>query len=105
MSKLPTIAEVLSQPIVEELSGAFDPFEACQRLSSMPHLLFLDSAANDDALGRFSFVTADPVFWLITRGNQMSFWSSNTDCGSLGIDFGNPLDLLETFLTHRLDKI
>jgi para-aminobenzoate synthetase component 1 len=42
------------------LSPAPDPFGTCVRLSGLPYLLFLDSSAKG-ALGRYSFVTADPV--------------------------------------------
>lgn len=38
-------------------------WDACLRLSDLPHLLFLDSAL-PSSLGRYSFVTADPVVWL-----------------------------------------
>ena len=37
-----------------------DPFETCVRCSALPYLLFLDSSAHG-ILGRYSFLTADPV--------------------------------------------
>jgi para-aminobenzoate synthetase component 1 len=47
-------------PLVVELGPAPAPEEAWQRLLGLPWLLWLDSAADRDHLGRFSFLTADP---------------------------------------------
>jgi para-aminobenzoate synthetase component 1 len=55
-------------PHIEELVPATDPVQACERLAGWPHRLFLDSAARDGHLGRYSYVTADPVA-LIRSGN------------------------------------
>jgi para-aminobenzoate synthetase component 1 len=55
-------------PLVEELTPAPDPWEAARRLAHLPHLLFLDSAAQHPQLGRYSFVTADPFDRLWARG-------------------------------------
>jgi para-aminobenzoate synthetase component 1 len=46
--------------IVQQLTPAPDPFGTCVRFSGLPHLLFLDSSAQG-ALGRYSFLAADPV--------------------------------------------
>jgi para-aminobenzoate synthetase component 1 len=46
--------------IAVPLAPAPDPFGTCVRLSRLPYLLFLDSSAQG-ALGRYSFLTADPV--------------------------------------------
>jgi para-aminobenzoate synthetase component I len=53
---------------VEELTPFLDPWEAARRLASLPRLLLLESAASHPALGRYSFVTADPFHWLQARG-------------------------------------
>jgi para-aminobenzoate synthetase component I len=42
------------------LTPAPDPFCTCIRFSTLPYLLFLDSSAQG-LLGRYSFLTADPV--------------------------------------------
>ncbi len=42
------------------LQPAPDPFGTCVRFSGLPYLLFLDSSAQG-SLGRYSFLTADPV--------------------------------------------
>ena len=53
-----------ARPLAEELTPRPDPWEACLRLSALPHLLFLDSGGEHPGLGRYSFVTADPFKWL-----------------------------------------
>jgi para-aminobenzoate synthetase component I len=57
-------------PLVEELTPAPDPWGAARRLAHLPHLLFLDSAAPHPQLGRYSFVTADPIDRLWARGRE-----------------------------------
>jgi para-aminobenzoate synthetase component 1 len=48
-------------PLVEELEPAPNPIECCERLEGLPYRLFLDSAARTTRLGRYSFLTADPI--------------------------------------------
>jgi para-aminobenzoate synthetase component I len=54
-------------PLVEALEGLDGPAETCARFLDLPHALLLDSAAGhssagpDRQLGRYSFLTADPV--------------------------------------------
>ena len=50
--------------LVEELSPPPAVEEAFRRLASRRHCLFLDSARRDAALGRYSFLTAEPFAWL-----------------------------------------
>ena len=38
-----------------------DPVRCCERLAGLPYRLFLDSARRAPRLGRYSFLTADPV--------------------------------------------
>jgi len=59
-------------PLVEELTPAPEPWAVARRLSHLPHLLFLDSADRHPARGRYSFVTADPIDWVVdsTRDPQ-----------------------------------
>ncbi|MGH7607077.1 MAG: chorismate-binding protein, partial [Gemmatimonadales bacterium] len=46
--------------LVEPLRPAPEPLAACARFTGLPHLVFLDSSARGP-LGRYSFLTADPV--------------------------------------------
>jgi para-aminobenzoate synthetase component 1 len=56
-------------PLVEELVPAPDPVRCCEQLEGLPYRLFLDSAAAGARLGRHSFVMADPVAVVRTRGD------------------------------------
>ncbi len=55
------------ESLFEELTPAPEPWEACLRLSSLPHLLFLDSSGDHPELGRYSFITAQPFDWMTAR--------------------------------------
>ena len=54
--------------IVEELTPAPDPLECCERLARRPYRLLLDSAARGSALGRYSFLAADPAVVVRSKG-------------------------------------
>src|SRR5438067_1502405 len=58
-------ATLMTLPLVEELVPAPDPWDVARRLAHLPHLLFLDSAEFNADIGRYSYVTADPVDILI----------------------------------------
>jgi para-aminobenzoate synthetase component I len=53
-----------SLPYVEPLPDIVTAVDAFRRLAALPRVLFLDSAARDDRLGRYSFVAADPFEWI-----------------------------------------
>jgi len=55
-------------PLVEELVPSPDPARCCERLAGLPYRLFLDSAARGARLGRYSFLTADPVAVVRSKG-------------------------------------
>ncbi|MGH7538661.1 MAG: aminodeoxychorismate synthase component I [Gemmatimonadales bacterium] len=55
-------------PLVLELVPVPEPLDLCTRCSDLPFLLFLDSAADPDHLGRYSFLAADPA--LIIRSKD-----------------------------------
>jgi para-aminobenzoate synthetase component I len=59
-----------TEPYVEPLTG-LTPWEVCQRLADQKHLLFLDSA-QATALGRYSFVAAEPAIWLTSHHGWIS---------------------------------
>ena len=48
-------------PLVEELSPSLDVMTAVRALSHLPNLVLLESALRREPVGRFSFLTADPV--------------------------------------------
>ena len=55
-------------PLVEELVPVPDPVRCCEQLGDLPYRLFLDSAARSPRLGRYSFLTADPVAIVRSKG-------------------------------------
>src|SRR5947209_16550634 len=65
------LEEQESLPVVEEIGPNLDPVEAFERLTSLPHVLFFDSAEHRPLLGRYSFLTADPFEWIWSRGRRI----------------------------------
>jgi para-aminobenzoate synthetase component 1 len=55
-------------PFVEELVPPPDPASCCERLEGLPYRLLLDSAARSPRLGRHSFLMADPVAVVRSKG-------------------------------------
>jgi para-aminobenzoate synthetase component I len=55
-------------PLVEELDPPPDPARCCELLGDLPYRLFLDSAAQSARLGRYSFLTADPIAVVSSKG-------------------------------------
>jgi para-aminobenzoate synthetase component 1 len=85
-------------PLVEELRPTPDPWEVVQHLADRPHLLFLDSALEHPTLGRYSYVTADPLLWLTARGDDVRLNGRPIDA--------DPLALLEEWLDRcRSERI
>ena len=58
------MTEQIAGPLVMELTPAPDAVHVFQCLNRLPHCLFLDSALRHQALGRYSFVAADPIAFL-----------------------------------------
>jgi para-aminobenzoate synthetase component I len=65
-------------PSIEELAVALDPAECCERLQGLPYRILLESAARERRLGRYSFLTADPVLIVRSRGARTEI----VDCSS-----------------------
>jgi len=57
-------------PLVEELSPVPDPAWCCEQLAGLPYRLFLDSASTTTRLGRYSFLTADPIDVIERKGSS-----------------------------------
>ncbi len=47
-------------PLVEALPSGTQSADVFERLATLPHVVFFDSARHDTPLGRYSFVAADP---------------------------------------------
>jgi para-aminobenzoate synthetase component 1 len=56
--------------VVEPLVPPPDPARCCELLEGLPYRLFLDSAARGTRLGRYSFVTADPIVVVRSKGGR-----------------------------------
>jgi para-aminobenzoate synthetase component I len=91
-------------PLVLELVPAPDPTYCCHQFAGLPYRLFLDSAARDARHGRYSFLTADPVAVVRSKGTQ-------TECidlpeGTRRILGGDALDAVRALLApHMADPI
>ncbi|MDY0881342.1 aminodeoxychorismate synthase component I [Dongia soli] len=60
--------------LVQEISLAAlprDPIAWVQAFADLPGLVFLDSARPGGALGRYSFLAADPIHMIEAKGNQV----------------------------------
>src|SRR4051812_12202003 len=55
-------------PLFEEILPTPDPARCCERLAGLEYRLFLDSAGRGTRLGRYSFLTADPVAIVRSKG-------------------------------------
>jgi len=55
-------------PLVEPLGRTADPAEVCARFLDLPYLLFLDSAATQHPDAHYSFLTADPLRVVRSKG-------------------------------------
>jgi para-aminobenzoate synthetase component 1 len=91
-------------PVVIELSSVPDPARCCEMLQGLPYRLLLDSAARGTRLGRYSFLMADPIAVVRSKGTRTEYVavSSNT-VRPVGADV---LSEVRTLLdAHRGDAI
>ena len=63
-----TVMMSSSGVLIDELVPPPDPVRCCELLDGLPYRLFLDSAARGTRLGRYSFVMADPVAVVRSKG-------------------------------------
>src|SRR5438128_2560051 len=66
-------ADSAAAPWFEPLVPPPDPVRCCEQLAGLPYRLFLDSAATGTPLGRFSFLTADPVAIVRSKGTRTEY--------------------------------
>jgi para-aminobenzoate synthetase component 1 len=90
--------------VVEELTPAPDPVRCCELLDRLPFRLFLDSAIRGPRLGRYSFVTADPVAIVRSKGSRAEWIDTRT--ADVFEAEGDGLDALRAMLArHRTDAV
>ncbi|HKE86971.1 MAG TPA: aminodeoxychorismate synthase component I [Vicinamibacterales bacterium] len=70
-------------PVVEELVPAPNPIECCERIEHLPYRLFLDSASTATRLGRYSFLMADPIAVIRSKGKRNDVLDCMTAAGHL----------------------
>ena len=58
----------MSPPIVQELRPVPDVLGALRAMAHLPRVLLLESALQRDRLGRYSFLTADPIIGILQPG-------------------------------------
>jgi para-aminobenzoate synthetase component 1 len=91
-------------PLVEELVPAPDPVRCCERLEGLPYRLLLDSALGDARLGRYSFLTADPVAVVRSKGSDVECLDLVTH--TQRTERGDPLAVLHALVEpHRADAV
>ena len=91
-------------PLVEEIVPAPDPAASCEALAGLPYRLFLDSASAGSRFGRYSFLTADPVAVVRSRGDEMECLDLTT--GSQRSSHGDALVALRQLLApHAAEPV
>lgn len=66
-------------PVWCPLPETVDAFDVFRALSSLPHVVFLDSARRHPSLGRYSYVAADPLEYREFSAGDQTVWSQLTD--------------------------
>jgi para-aminobenzoate synthetase component I len=85
--------------LVLELDPPPDPLDCCSRCRDLPFLVFLDSAATSERLGRYSFLSGDPAVVVRSKGEQTERWTSAA--GTWERVAGDPLEYLRTTLLRE----
>jgi para-aminobenzoate synthetase component 1 len=83
-------------PLVEELTPSPDPVRCCRLLESWPYRVFLDSADQGGPLGRFSYLTADPVAVVRSKGSRTEF--IDLPGGTWRVAPGDALDVVRALI-------
>lgn len=86
-------------PLVLELDPPPDPLDCCSRCRDLPFLIFLDSAAASDRLGRYSFLSGDPAVVVRSKGERTERWTSTA--GTWESIAGDPLEYVRATLLRQ----
>ncbi len=89
-----------SAPLVLELDPLPDPLDCCARCSDLPFLLFLDSAAHSEHLGRYSFLAADPAIVVASKGGRAERCTTGTSAWQPLA--GDPLEVVRALLREHV---
>ena len=66
------LERTLLRPLVLEVKPSLPPATAFGRLAALPYPLFLDSADPAGEHGRYSYITAQPISFLLARGQRVA---------------------------------
>ena len=88
--------------MVEALVPPPDPARCCELLEGLPYRLFLDSAARGTRLGRYSFVTADPIAVVRSKGARTE--RLDLPGGDCRVVTGDALDAVHALLTPHTSE-
>jgi para-aminobenzoate synthetase component 1 len=92
------------RPLIEEIVPAPDPVSCCEALAGLPYRLFLDSANTGSRFGRYSFLTADPVAIVRSRGSETEYIDHLT--GVRHTSTGDPLTVLRELVSpHATEAV
>jgi para-aminobenzoate synthetase component 1 len=91
-------------PLVEEIVPAPDPVRCCERLDGLPYRLLLDSAVAGGRFGRYSFLAADPVAVVRSKGGEVE--CLDLVAHTQRTERGDPLAVLRALVEpHRADAV
>lgn len=62
----------MNTPSIEEFKSPLPPYLLFKRLESLPYSFFLDSAVEDEKIGRFSFIGCDPFLIFKSKKDLIS---------------------------------
>ncbi len=83
---------------MEELVSPPSAVDAFERLGDLPYALLLDSGANPQRLGRYSFLAADPVAVVRSKGARMEIIPCASGATWGAAPDGDPLSAARAFL-------
>ncbi len=90
--------------ITTELIPAPDPVRCCELLAGLPYRIFLDSALKGTSFARYSFLTADPVAVVRSKGATTEHLDLLN--GSRRVVTGDALATVQSVLApHRVEPI
>jgi len=87
-------------PRVEALVPAPDPVRCCELLDGLPYRLFLDSSARGTPLGRYSFLAADPIAVVRSKGAVTE--RLDLPDGAWRAVVGDALEVVRSFLASHV---
>jgi para-aminobenzoate synthetase component I len=90
--------------IATELTPAPDPVRCCERLEGLPYRIFLDSALKGTSFARYSFLAADPIAVVRSKGATTEHVDLLT--GRQSVAAGDALAAVQSALApHKVEPV